>query len=208
MRHLLSPLLLLGSVALYAYDDMGIQGELYPIKEENIKTLVEKRISELDGGELKETYLRTIEKAFAPSFSLPASKKDSTATYIDKVAAASDVYDPNDPNKLLFRKGDYVVSSLPEDVVLHMCFIDAKHEDVTKKVIEEFGKCDYLVANRDIRTMTYLKGNRVFPMSEPYLNRFDIKHLPVKLTMQRDTITKQHLNVVRIMEELKEEGSE
>jgi hypothetical protein len=190
--------------ALSAHEDLGVHGELYEIREENIKSFIQRRVAEIDKSEIKRSYENALEKAFIAAYDLPVSKVDSSETYKDRVVAQADVYAPNDPDRIIYRKGESVVSRLPDGVVLKMCFVDAKNEAIAQKVIQEFGECDYLIANRDIRKMPYLEKNRVFPMSEPYLRRFKIQKLPVKLTMQSDTITKEHLSIVRIIEELKE----
>jgi len=187
---------------VYGYEDLGVIGKTYPIKEKSIKEQIIQGIKKLDRNKIKNEYLASIEKMFTAEVSLPASKKDSKREYKDEVEVEFDIVDPRDPNRILYHKGDMIPSVLPDNVVLNMCFVDAKNEAIAKEVIKEFGECDYLIANRDIRQMTYLHQYRVFPMGQPYINRFRIKKLPVKLTMYKDKILETYLSIPRIINKL------
>jgi hypothetical protein len=182
---------------------LGILGKQYEIKEENIKKLITKRVSLLNKDHIKKEFLTSLESAFNSSISLPSSKKDTTEEYVDLVEAQFDIYSPSNPNKLLYKKGDSIISRLPIGSELNLCFIDGSNEALAKAISLEFGDCDYLVTKKDIRKITYLEGHKVFPMSLPYISRFNVSTLPVKITMREDKIIKKHLNVTRILEQIK-----
>lgn len=197
-------LLPLATALLFGYEDLGVIGKTYPIKEKSIKEQIIEGVKKLDKEKMKRDYIASIESAFTAKVSLPASKTDSKKEYRDEVIVEFDIKDPNDSSRVLFYKGELMPSNLPDGQILHMCFVDAKNEALAKVVIKEFGECDYLIANRDIRRMDYMRGNRVFPMGEPYINRFKVSKLPVKLTMYKDKILKTYLSVPRLIEEIKE----
>jgi hypothetical protein len=188
---------------MFGYTDLGIHGHTYEIKEQNIKELIEERLSKLDRNKLKQEYLNAIEKAFTSEISLPPSIKDHSVRYQDFVIASYDVPDPAHPNNILYPKGSKIVSSLPEGAVLKMCFVDGSDMDVLHEVYEEFRECDYMVTKADIRKLSFL-GSSVYPMNIAYVQRFKIDKLPVKLVMQKDTVEKIYLNVNRLKKEVQE----
>ncbi len=202
MRKILMPLLL--PVAMFGVTDLGIQGKTYNIQEKSIKELILEGVEKLDKKALKNKYLLSIDNAFTSAISLPVSNSDSKRTYVDYVIATYDVPDPNNPGAILYEKGDSIASSIPEGATLNMCFIDGSDRELAEEVAEEFGKCDYLVANQDIRKIDYLGDNLVFPMGKTYIGRFGITKLPVKLVMFSDKITKIHLDMKRVAKELRE----
>jgi len=193
--------LLLLSLPLFGYTDLGIHGHTYEIKEQNIKELIERRLLKLDRNKLKQDYLNAIEKAFTSEISLPPAMRDYTVRYQDFVIASYDVPDPAHPNNILYPKGSKIVSSLPEGAVLKMCFVDGSDMDLLHEVHEEFGECDYLVTKADIRKLSFL-GNSIYPMNIAYVRRFKIDKLPVRLVMQKDTIEKTYLNIGRLKKEV------
>ncbi|HIE59714.1 MAG TPA: hypothetical protein EYP82_07285 [Hydrogenothermaceae bacterium] len=202
IRKSLLPLLL--PVVMFAVTDLGIQGKTYDIQEKSIKELILEGVEKLDKEELKKKYLQSIDNAFTSTVRLPASNSDSKRTYVDYVVATYDVPDPNNPGEILYRKGERIASAIPEGVTLNMCFIDGNDREFAVEVVKEFGKCDYLVANEDIRKVDYLGSNLVFPMGRGYIKRFGIKKLPAKLIMFEDKITKIHLDMKRIAKEIRD----
>ena len=198
----LLPLLL--PVVMFAALDLGVQGKTYSIQEKSIKEQILEGVRNLDKEALRKSSLKSIDNAFTSTISLPSSKSDSNRTYVDYVIATYDVPDPNNPGAILYRKGGMIASAIPGGATLNMCFIDGADRELAIEVVEEFGKCDYLVANEDIRKIDYLGSNLVFPMGKTYIERFGIKKLPVKLVMFGDKITKVCLNMKRIAKELEE----
>lgn len=192
------------AIPLCAYVDLGVQGKTYEIKEKNIKTLLIDGVRKLDKEDLKKRYLRSIDKAFNAKVSLPTSLEDKTLTYIDEVVVGYDVPDPANPGRILYHKGERIKSALPDGAVLNMCFIDAANIDIAKEAVEEFGRCDYLIANRDIRKVNFTGDNLVFPMGMAYVHRFNIDKLPVKLVMKGAQITKIYLNTARLARKARE----
>lgn len=196
-------LLTLGTALLFGYEDLGVIGKTYHIEEKSIKEQILEGVRNLNKKKITRDYIASINNAFTSQVNLPSSKRDQKKEYRDEVEVEFDIIDPSDPNRILHHKGDIIASTLPVKQVLNMCFVDAKNEAIAKEVIKEFGQCDYLIANRDIRRMNYIKGFRIFPMGQAYINRFNISKLPVKLTMYGDKILKTHLSVPRILEKLK-----
>jgi hypothetical protein len=188
---------------LFSFEDLGVLGKQYKIEEENIKNLIAKKVALIDGKELQKEYLSSIEAAFSSTISLPSSKKDKTTETLDYVVAEFDIFSPSDPTKIVYKKGDKLLSSLPPGNELNLCFIDASNESLAKAVVLEFGVCDYLITNKDIRKISYLQGQKVFPMALSYVSRFGVDVLPTKITMVGDKIIKKQLNVVRLLEKLK-----
>jgi len=195
---------LLLPVVMFGVVDLGIQGKTYNIQEKSIKELILEGVENLDKEDLRKQYLKSIDSAFTSTIGLPASKSDSKRTYTDYVIATYDVPDPNNPGTILYEQGDAIPSIIPRGTTLNMCFIDGTDKELAAEVAKEFGKCDYLVSNQDIRTIDYLGNNLVFPMGKTYIRRFGIKKLPVKLVMFSDKITKIHLDMKRIAKKLRE----
>jgi len=189
---------------LYAALDFGKQGKTYPIKEMSIKKQIQEGIEKLDKEELKKKYFDAIDKSFKTTVTLSTSDKDFESTFVDYILASYDIPDPNKPGQILYKKGDKIISVIPKGKTLQMCFIDGTDNTLAIEVAKEFGKCDYLVANKDIRTINYLEGNLVFPMGKAYIERFGIDVLPTKLIMNEDKITKIVLDMNRIKKKVLE----
>jgi len=187
------------------HEDLGSIGPTYPIKERSIKKEILEGLKNLDVGRIKNEMKRSIEESFTSTIKLQESYEDKNTTKKDFIIAAYDIPDPSMPGRVLYPKGSQIPSVLPKGAKLELCFLDASDDNLTKKIINEFGSCDYMVSNRDVRHIDLLKEYRVYPMNQSYVYRFGIKKIPVKLTMYDDLIEMQTLNVGRLLDEIKKE---
>lgn len=189
-------------VPILGYWDLGVIGKTYPIEETNIRKQIYDGLKKISPEQMKRDYLRSVNNAFTFKTNLPASKRDSSLDYQDITTVKFDIPNPNKPGYLLYKKGDKFISNIGNQIKF-LCFIDASNTAIAKEVSREFGKCDYMVANADIRKMDYLGNNNIFPMTQAFIERFKIGQLPVRVIMYRDRISHQYLSVPRIIENLK-----
>ena len=187
--------------SLNAFDDLGVVGNLYEVNEKNIKQTILENVKQLDKEKIARELQNSFEKAFLVHSDLPASKLDTVKHYKDFVSVPFDVINPESPNELFYKKGDTIRSDIGNRQA-SLCFVDGKNPILAKEIVNEFGKCDYMFANVDIRTIDYAKGYNIFPMHQEYVDRFKIEKLPVKLNMKNDTIEAIYLSVPRLIEQI------
>lgn len=190
----------------HGYVDIGVYGREYNIEEKNIRKDLYDRLKKLDTNKIKNDFALSLNNAFIFKSSLIVSKIDKTFDNRDEVIVPFDVPNPLVFGTLKYKAGDKIYPNIGNKLAF-LCFVDGGDELLLKETIREFGKCDYMIANRDIRTIPYLTNNyNTFPMTKAYIDRFKVKAFPVRVILYQDRIAHQYLSVPRMIEKIKHKG--
>ena len=192
--------------------DFGIQGRQYPILEENGIDFIKRRIKEIDKKKIENTLKEEVYKLAKSSVVIPTSYSDTNVTKKDVYLAKWDIVDPI-TKELLYAKGEPIPTDMQKGKQLELCFIDGHlQKAVLENIITTFGrKCTYFVNNKDVFEFEKEFNVSAYPMGGQnlaYLNRYEVKVLPTKITRFLDKKIVRTLNVKRIALEVLGEGSE
>lgn len=188
-----------------SYIDLGVHGELFDIAERNGNDVIQEEIKNVNFEEMRRNLIYKVDSLYTSKMGMPSSTKTSIKEVRDLVAARWDVVDSY--GNVLYRKGDLIPNALPNGVSLNICFIDGKDSyKVLEYIVEKFGKCIYMIDNYDSRIFSKkFNKSQVFPLNpqnEIYVNRFNIKSLPTKITKVKDLIITETIDVISLRKQL------
>ena len=181
--------------------DFGVCGSLYDIAETNGDDFIQKKINDINTTQVKKELLGNIDKLAYSKMTLQKSYKDTSTTYKDTIVVQTDIKDVY--GNIIYKKGDRVVSKIPNWYKLELCFVDASlNDDVIDEIINEFGKkCIYFVANRNYESFSKKFNVESYPMGGQniiFAKRFHVQMYPSKIVKQGSFFTIQTLNVKRL----------
>jgi len=171
---------------IFAYIDLGIQGTLYPILENNNTfSKILKESFKKNKNKIKKEVITAINKAFRYDKNLRYSKKDYNITVIDYSILQTDIYSPY-TKQIIKHKGEKIIVPMPKGIEESFCLIDGKWDvNTTKKILKKLNKCNfYLVANKDIRKWAELYNkHNVYPYNEKIIKRWKLDKAPSKVIL-------------------------
>jgi hypothetical protein len=207
---MLKKILLLTPLLLFSFEDLGIQGKLYNIKEQSLKAMF-KPIFEKNKDKIKPMIIKAYNKAFTKYSTLPKSTKDTNITTIDYSIVPYDIINPYNHNQILYKKGTLMTVPLPKGIKQSFCVLDGSwNKKIVDEVLKECGKCSfYLVSNVDIRKFVKkYKLREVYPYSKNLAQRFGVTSLPNKVILFDKYRTNQTYNFYRIKKEVEKMNNE
>lgn len=174
------------------YVDLGIQGRLYDIKEQDILAQIEQTAKnfKLDQKLVRKSVEEQIAAAANRSTNLPLCEKDEKGkSETDIYTIPTDIINPM--GRMIVRKGDKIKSKLPQGTELNICFVDARNiisgENQIKSFMAKEPKCLFLIANADVRNLREkFPELDIYPTSEMQESRFGLKCYPSKLHFESD----------------------
>jgi len=173
MQKLILSLLL--ATQIYAYEDLGTEGGLYPIKEHSILIDIASGLEMLKKKYTRK-YISTllkkeIKKRSVAHTKLSQCKKSYKEIEPNFIKIQEDIYNPN--GRLYKHKGESVI--IENKYPLNFCFIKGNAKEIKKqikeydKIVEKLGgqSCIYLVSDTDVLDLDKEFAPRAFyPSSE------------------------------------------
>lgn len=182
---------ILSSTYLFSFQDLGIYGGLYDVKEVNMKKAIKaelvKKMPEIE---------KKAKEAFASGLiykiDIPFSQKNETLTK----EFALKLKDKNGIERTF--KGD----DSPYKIHDSLCIVNFQGYDLLDEVINSFGeKCRYVFLNVDIRKISkkkkYANLNK-FIGNDRLFSMMPIKATPVKITLSNSSIVYKYLDYRKI----------
>jgi len=186
------------------YMDFGINGKLYKITEPDMYNVLVSAAKEwaeqYDQKKMEKIVRSEVDKR--ATFNNPNGnlcKKTFNEDWEDDYFTFKmDYYNPM--GRLIYKKGDRMLApSVP--VEKHICLIDATIMPEAINQIKFFqeqtnGNCIYLVSNRNVMELwdkfpTY----EIYPSSQGFLDRFNVKCVPAKIDMYKSKIKKDYYSI-------------
>ena len=182
------------------YKDFGIDGKLYNIVEENGNDMIDKGLKDINITQINNILKQEVEESFISHIRLPDSTQTLTVKQKDLVPARWDVIGLD--GTIMAKKGDLILSKIPQGMSFSLCFINGDDpKEILDYVVNEFGKCVYMVNNIDSRAFNKIYGFETYPISKQvkeYLTRFGISKFPTKITKKSSYLYTQTLNIVEL----------
>ena len=160
--------------------DLGVHGELYEIREEDMLSYVKRKAGEIDMRALRESMEKKLEESYAEHSSVSLDVPSATeerVRYVDpSVAVRNPLYDH--AGKMISPAGtvnplDYV--SLSKSILV-------LREEQLEMALEEIGKRGektiLILTDGDIKRASSLAGQVVYKASPFMLRRFQIEKVP------------------------------
>lgn len=194
--------LFLGAVCFGDTIDFGVQGKQYPIIEENGIDFIKRRTKEIDKKKLELELEEKIKKLSVSNVQIPNSNADVNITSDDIYLAKWDIRDPISGN-VVYNKGSQIPTKMQKGERLELCFVDGHlNKAVINKIIADFGKkCTYFVNKKNVFDFQKEYGVKSYPMGGQnleYIERYNVKVLPTKITRYLDKKTTRTLNIKRL----------
>lgn len=200
-------LLSLSIFKLFAYEDLGIHGETYPIKEKNFKILLYEKYNQLNLTDIEKKVKVNATSSFKIKTNIETCKKTQVRTYYPTVKLDQDLKLPF-ANTIQKEKGTYNI--LKEQKVFfpyNIIFIDADDEvqvelarlykqQLNAKIRVFVAKGNYLKL-RENKTFRYSKISREGLESKA----FNLKCLPSIYTQKDNSLIINEYNPNDLMKE-------
>jgi conjugal transfer pilus assembly protein TraW len=188
----LAGLLFLLAVGLPAYAlDLGVQGTVWPIIEEDIRAQLVAAVAKTDWAPVQDEVKKSAESYLErlPKRKLPVSEKTQTSWFDPSIELTSDIQAPVKDEAssyqwtVLFPKGPRVNPLKNYRPVTAMLFFDGSDEQqvafVEQVLREEPNRIIPVEAGSgDLNTLNTRLDRPVFYGNEAIINRFGVKYLP------------------------------
>ena len=166
--------------------DLGVHGQLYEIKEEDMLSYIRRKSGEIDMAALRESMERKLEESWAQhsfvSLDVPSATEERVRYVDPSVNVQNPLYDHT--GKIIFPAG--VVN--PLDHVPLSKSILVLREDQVKRVLEETDKRGekpiLLLTDGDIRRASLLSGQTVYKATPFMLRRLGVEKTPALVTQE------------------------
>jgi len=157
--------------------DLGINGKMYEIIEEDANEFIQKRIKKLDIPKIEESMHKSFESAGQSNLFIKTSYSDEEIKTKDVYLANRDIADYT--GKILYREGEAIPTSLSAGQKIELCFVDGSlSKEVLDYIVNDFGKsCKYIVNKKEVSEFHKLYRVQAFPMSSQnlsYLDRYGV----------------------------------
>ena len=166
--------------------DLGVHGQLYEIKEEDMLSYVRRKAGEIDMRGLQESVEKKVQESWAQHSFVSLDVPSATEERIRYVDPSVNVQNPlrDHTGKMIFPAG--VVN--PLDHVSLSKSILVLREDQVERALEETGKRGekpiLLLTDGDIRMASLLAGQTVYKATPFMLRRLGVEKTPALVTQE------------------------
>jgi hypothetical protein len=208
MKKILIACLLTSSI-FAEYIDLGTEGHLYKIKEQDIMIDIKGGVNELQKKFTKEYVSNKIKEEInrqaVGHTDLPFCKKDNNTVEPNYYIIKEDIYNP--AGRLIKQKGESVIVN--NQIPLDICFIDASNEKEAENQINFYRKtvkqlsgknatCTFMVAKKNILDLDKkFWPTEFYPTGKGYEQNFGVSCYPTLIHIDKDKRFKFELSMER-----------
>lgn len=172
---------------LFAYEDLGIKGNLYNITERDFLVMIKEGVEEIDVHAIRDNLKSQVIKQATGQNNLSVCREDNFKKEDDYVILEEDIFTPT--GKLFKKKGTKVIA--PLQMPLDLCFVSGSNMVTLRNQIDFFDKqtnkrCVFLISDRNVLDVHKIYPNRsssFFPSKEKDEKRFNVSCLPSRVNL-------------------------
>lgn len=184
--------------------DLGAYGNTYEIKEKSFKDSIKEGILDLNVTALKENLLKSVDNTIMAKYALPLSDKKDAYIRKNLYTVPYDIFSLD--GILTYRKGEKILSPMPQNMEMSLCFVDASYPELIPFITAQFGTCIYFISNNRLdknypSIMSHSKDGRIYPITKQYVKRFGVERTPTKIILKGDSIHYLVLNFKKMLKD-------